>query len=86
MTSDYTVTIDKILNYLKKTQLLLYNTELNDLGGTICLRKSEVFVERISVCNVIEKFVQHGIHCLLCCGTNNIIYLLSKQPRVHTDV
>ena len=34
----------------------MYNTELNVLTRTICLRKSEVSVERISVCNVFEKF------------------------------
>ena len=27
----------------------------------ICLRKSEVSVERISVCNVIENSMKHGI-------------------------
>ena len=31
------------------------NTQLNDLRKIICLRKSEVTVERISVCNVTEK-------------------------------
>ena len=27
---------------------------------------SKVSVERISVCNVIEKLTEHGIHCLPC--------------------
>ena len=31
-------------------------TKLNDLRKIICLRKSKVSVERISVCNVIEKY------------------------------
>ena len=33
-----------------------------DLRINICLRKSEVTAERISVCNVIEKLMEHGIH------------------------
>ena len=36
--------------------------ELNELRKIICLRKSEYSVERISVCNVIEK--NGGIHRL----------------------
>ena len=32
-----------------------YNMELNDFRIIICLRKSEVTDERISVCNIIEK-------------------------------
>ena len=38
--------------------------ELNALRRVICLRKSEATVERISVCNVIEKLMEHGMHCL----------------------
>ena len=49
------------------------NTELNDLRKIICLRKSQVSVERISVCNVIENVMEHGIHCLPCSYTNNVI-------------
>ena len=30
----------------------------------ICLRKSEVTIERISICNVIEKLIEHGMNCL----------------------
>ena len=55
------------------------NTELIDLSRIICLRKSEVSVERISVCIVIEKLMEHGIHCLPCSYTNDIIDLLRKQ-------
>ena len=51
------------------------NLELNDLRIIICLRKSEDIVERISVCNVIEKLMEHGIHCLPCSFTNGIIDL-----------
>ena len=29
-----------------------------------CVRKSEVSLERISVCHAIEKSVEHGKHCL----------------------
>ena len=38
--------------------------EINDLRIIICSRKAEATVERISVCNVIEKIMEHGIHCL----------------------
>ena len=38
--------------------------ELNDLRIIICLRKSEVNIERISVCNVVKNLGEHGIHCL----------------------
>ena len=37
------------------------NTELNDLRKIIYFRKSEVSVERISVCNTTENLVEHGI-------------------------
>ena len=36
----------------------------NDFRNHICLRKSEVSVERISACNVIEILAEQGIHCL----------------------
>ena len=32
-----------------------YNTEFNDFRMTICFRKSNVSVERISVCNLITN-------------------------------
>ena len=38
---------------------------INDLRKFICLRKSEVSVERISVCNVTENLAEHGIHRLI---------------------
>ena len=41
----------------------------------ICLRKSEVSVERIYFCNVMEKLEEHIIHCLLCSFTKDVIYL-----------
>ena len=55
------------------------DTELNDLRISICLRKSEVTVERISVCNAVEKLMEHGIHCLPCSYTNHVIDLLPQQ-------
>ena len=39
------------------------NTELNELRIPVCSRKSEVYVERISVCNLNENLAGHGIHC-----------------------
>ena len=36
------------------------NIELNDFRIIICLRKSEVTVERISVCNDTEKLAYHN--------------------------
>ena len=57
--------------------LIKYNMELNDLRKIICFRKFEVFVEKKkSVCKALEKLVAHGIHCLPCYYTNDIIYLL----------
>ena len=53
-----------------------YNTELNDLRKIICWRKSKVTGERISVCNVTEKLIKHGINCLPCSFTNDVIDLL----------
>ena len=47
------------------------NTELNDL-----FQKSEVSVERISVCNVNENLTEHGIHCLPCSYPNNAMDML----------
>ena len=52
------------------------NTELNDLRIIICLRKSGVTVEIISVCNIIEKLMEYGIHCLACSYTNNVINMI----------
>ena len=46
-------------------------TGLNNLRKIICLRKSEVSVERISVCNVTENLLGHAIHCLPCSYTND---------------
>ena len=42
----------------------------------ICLRKPEVTVERILVCNVIEQMMEHGIDCFSCSYTNDVINML----------
>ena len=52
-------------------------TELNDLKKNICLRKSEVCVERISVCHVVENLEEHGIHCQPCSCSNDVINILA---------
>ena len=49
--------------------------EINDLRKIHC-RNSEVSVESISVCNVIEKMSEHGMHCLPCSKTIDAIYRL----------
>ena len=36
-------------------------------------------IERISIYNGIKKLVEHGMHCLPCSSTNDIIDLLPKQ-------
>ena len=60
--------------HLKKATIA--NTKLNDLREIICLRKSEISVERISVCNDIENLAEHGLQCLPCSYTNDVINLL----------
>ena len=50
--------------------------ELTDLKKIICLRKSEESAERISVCNVSEKLMEHGNLCLPCFFTNDVKDLL----------
>ena len=44
-TANTTVKVGKVIHTC--------NTELNDLRKNICLRKSEVTIERISVCNLL---------------------------------
>ena len=52
------------------------NPELNDLRKIICLSKSEVSVERISVCNVNEQLAEHSIHYWSCSYINGVIIML----------
>ena len=49
----------------------MYNTELNYTRKIIWLRKSEVSVGGISVCNVTEKLEEYGIPCLPCSYTKD---------------
>ena len=53
-------------------QISPYNTELIELRKNY-LRKSVVSVGRISVCNVSEHLAEHGIHCLPCSYTIDVI-------------
>ena len=76
-----------ILDGLDKITLLCQferKAELNELKLliVICLRKSEVTVERISVCNVIEKLMKHGVHCLPCPYTNDVINMLPVEAQL----
>ena len=71
---------------LVKQQCLTNYTGLNDLRIVICFRKSEVFVDKSLDSNGIEKLAEHGILCLLCSGTNDVIQMLIQQVRVHIDV
>ena len=57
-------------------EVCIINTELNDKRKVIYFRKTEVSVERISVCNVIENLAKHDIHCLPCSYTNDVIAML----------
>ena len=79
MTQDKILFVPSFLNRLSAVVIVnifnVYNTELNDLRKIICLRQSEVSVEIISICNVIENLAKHGIHCLPCSYTNDVIDL-----------
>ena len=54
-----------LCKYIQKkiVNMIIINMEYNELRIIICLRKSEVTVERISVCNVTAKLMEHGICC-----------------------
>ena len=52
------------------------NMELNDSRIIIYLRIAEDSVKRISVFNVNENLMEHGIHCLPCSYINDVIDLL----------
>ena len=41
------------------------------------IQSFEVTVERISVCNVFEKLLEHGIHCLSCSYINDVLNILA---------
>lgn len=48
--------------------------------------QSEVYIEGIFICNVIEKIAEHGIHCFPCSDTKDVIDLLQYQQKVQIDV
>ena len=57
--------------------LILFSTELNDLRKMICLKKPEISVERISVCNVIElNLTEHRINSLPSSYISDVINML----------
>ena len=70
----------KMPTFLSRTNFMLclkaHNMELNDLRIIIRFRKSEVSVERISFCNIIENLAEHDIHCLPCSYNNDVINTL----------
>ena len=78
------------LEYMYNSIALIYsiidmkanNTELNNLRKMISWRKFEVSVERISVCNVIENFAEHGIHFQPCSCANDVIDMLPNNYGV----
>ena len=45
----------------------------------MCLRKSEVSAERISVCNISENMAERDIHCLQCSYTSDVIDMLTHD-------
>ena len=62
--------------YSKEKVYSKTKTELKCHENYICLKKSEVSDDRISVCNAIANLTEHGILCLLCSNTNGVIKLL----------
>ena len=61
-----------ISSAMRKISRIVQRTYSNELK-IIYLRKSKVSVERLSVCNVIEKLMEHGIHCLPCSYATDVI-------------
>ena len=55
----------------------MFNMELNDLRKITCAKTFDVSVDRTSVCNVIENFAEHGIHCLSYSYINSVINMLA---------
>ena len=70
------LTIPVLLPHFSKRGTMIPITELNELRLIICLRKSEVSVERMLLlyhCTISRD----NIHCMPCSDTNAVIYLLS---------
>ena len=57
------------------TLLSAKNTELNDLKIIVCLRKSEVSVQRISAVMSLNKLAEHSRYYLSCSYITNVINL-----------
>ena len=76
-----------MLRYVIATQWLISPLKrgINSFRIIICLKESEVTVERISVCIIIENLIEHGIHCLPCSYANDVIDVLSEHLWRHTD-
>ena len=71
--------IQKKKKQIKKQQQKNNNKkQFNDLRIIICLKKSEVTIVIISVCNVIENLAEHGIGCLPYSYINDILDLLKQ--------
>ena len=68
--------------HLPFLRMLYFKTELNDLRKIIRLRKSEVFVEKNSVCNVTENLAEHGIYCLPFSSISDVINMLAYNYAV----
>ena len=49
--------------------MYMHYIALNDLKKYL-FKKSEVSVQTVLVCNVIDNLAEHGIHCLPCSYTN----------------
>ena len=61
-------------------------TVINAMRASNCWRKSEVSLEIISVCNVIENLAEHGIHCLPCSYNNDVIDMSPLYVLRHIEI
>ena len=76
MKENWVYLIRKQIEQYNGMALNMCNTEINGLGIIICFKKSEVLFERISVCDMSEKLIEHGIHGLRCSYTYGAIDML----------
>ena len=60
--------------------------ELNDFRKSICFRKSGATGKQISVCNVTEKLMEHGIHCLPSSNINDVTIATTMSHWFQSDV
>ena len=61
---------------------LRYAARQHDLRLIICLKTSESSIETISVGSVIEKLAEHGIHCLPCSSTTEVIHFYNNNLKI----